>query len=154
MNLQPRRAVEPFDWTEVLTLIRREFAYMEGRIDPPSSMARMSTEDLAEQARQGEIWVIGSPAMACMVLTPKGDALYLGRLAVDRAARGKGFARTLVEVAVDRARTLGFLAVELQVRVELTDNQRAFEAMGFRQTNATSHPGYDRVTSLTYRRSV
>lgn len=153
MRPQAFRAAEPFDWTAVLALIQTEFAYMETRINPPSSLQRLTVEDLARQAVEGEIWVIGAPVVACVVLTPKANALYLGKLAVSKTVRGRGFARQLVEVAAERARALGLAALELQVRVELVENQRAFEAMGFRQTDATSHPGYERITSLTYRRA-
>ncbi len=154
MPPRPFRAEEPYDWEGLLALIRSEFAYMDGRIDPPSSMHRLTAGDLARQAEEGEIWVIGAPAQACVVLTPKKDALYIGKLAVAGAQRGKGLARALVERAEERARMLGYREVELQVRVELVENQQAFAALGFRQVAATAHPGYSRPTSLTFRKTV
>lgn len=151
---QPTRVTGSYDWEHLLDLIRAEFAYMDGRIDPPSSMHDLKPTDLARMAEAGEVWVIGEPAIACVVLTPKGDALYLGKLVVASQFRGKGFARALVDLAVARAQALGLLAVELQVRVELTENQSIFQNMGFKETGRTAHPGYHRVTSITMRRPV
>ncbi len=151
-GLRPHRAMAPYDWAAILTLIRAEFAYMEGRIDPPSSMLRLTEAAIADKADEGEVWVIGTPPRACVFLTPKGEALYLGKLAVAGAYRGQGLARQLVELAASRARARGLAAVELEVRVELVENQRAFAAMGFVETERTAHSGYDRPTSITMRR--
>jgi len=142
------------DPAPVLALIRDSFAYMEGRIDPPSSMLRLTGDDVRRQAAEAEVWVIGAPVLACVFLTPKPGALYIGKLAVAATARGRGLARRLVDLAALRARDLELAALELQVRVELTDNQAAFAALGFVVVAATAHPGFDRPTSLTMRRAV
>ncbi|NCQ24841.1 MAG: N-acetyltransferase [Rhodobacteraceae bacterium CG17_big_fil_post_rev_8_21_14_2_50_63_15] len=139
---------------EILALIRRCFASMEGRIDPPSSMHRLTPRAIAQQCRDGEVWVLGRPPIACMFLTPRPDCLYLGKLAVDARWRGQGLARLLVEHAERRARALGLRAVKLQTRVELVENHAAFAKMGFVRTGESAHPGYDRPTSITLRRAV
>ena len=152
--MQPHQATDPYDWRALLALLHRAFAYMEGVIDPPSSLRDLTTDTLAAQSRTGEIWVIGTPPIACLILTPKPGVLYLGKLAVDAAHRGKGHARALVDMAEARARAMGLPALELQTRVELADNHATFRRMGFVQTAATAHPGYDRPTSFTFRRPV
>jgi predicted N-acetyltransferase YhbS len=136
----------------VWALIRTTFAYMEGRIDPPSSMHRLSLRDVSEQAARGELWVIEDEGrvVACVFLTPRANVLYLGKLAVAVSHRNRGLARRLVQLAETRARQLGLKAVELQSRIELTENHTAFSAMGFRVTGETAHPGYDHPTSLTF----
>lgn len=113
----------------VLALIRDSFADMDGRIDPPSSMHRLTPETLERHCETGEVWALGTPPAACVVLTPWPGCLYLVKLAVDRA-------------------------LELQVRVELTGNQAAFARMGFVRTGETAHAGYDRPTSITMRRAI
>jgi ribosomal protein S18 acetylase RimI-like enzyme len=152
--MTPYQATEPFDWPALRALIARAFAGMEGRIDPPSSLHRLTPTDLARQAVEGEIWVIGSPPLACMVLTPKADALYLGKLAVEPAQQGRRHGRTLLALAEDRARTLGFQVLELETRVELVENQRFFTGLGFQEVARKAHPGFDRPTSITYRKSL
>ena len=127
---------------------------MEGRIDPPSSMHRLTEAAIADQARTGEVWVTGDPPVACLFLTPRPDALYLGKLAVADGHRGRGLARRLVDHAARRAAARGLPALELQTRIELTENHAAFARMGFAATGTTAHQGYDRPTSITMRRPV
>lgn len=153
-NTRPHQAIEPYDWTTLLSLIQTEFAFMDGRIDPPSSMHRLTAEDIARQARDEEIWTIGKPPVACVFLTRKGDALYIGKLAVAEHLRGQGLARTMVDLAAHRAKAQGLSVLELQVRVELTENQMAFAAMGFVETGRTAHAGYDRPTSITMQKRL
>ena len=152
--MTPTRAEPPFDAQAILTLIQDSFAYMEGRIDPPSSMHRLTPGDIATQAQTGEVWVIGQPPVACVFLTRKPQALYIGKLAVARSHRGQGLARALVDMAESRARALHLPALELQTRVELTENHATFRALGFTETARTAHEGFDRPTSITFRRPL
>ncbi|NIZ14172.1 N-acetyltransferase [Phaeobacter sp. HF9A] len=159
MDLTPRRLrPDSPELALALDLIRRCFSEMDGRIDPPSSMHRLTIADLAAQAVAGEVWCLGpapgGPLRACVVLTPRPDALYLGKLAVDPATRGQGLARQLVDLAAARARASALPALELQVRVELLENHATFARLGFVKTGETTHPGYDRATSWTMRRQV
>lgn len=153
MAAMPRR-LTPDDVPATLALIRAEFAYMDGRIDPPSSMHRLTAEDILRQNETGEVWLIGSPPLACLLLTPQPDSLYLGKLAVAAGARGTGLARRLIALAEARARALGLAALELQTRVELTENHATFRALGFRETGRTAHKGYARPTSVTFRKQL
>lgn len=152
--MTPRRWTDPSDWDALLALIHRAFAYMDGVIDPPSSLHSLTPATIAAQSASTEVWAIGHPPIACVFLTPRDDALYIGKLAVDPATQGQGHARTLIHLAETRARALGLPALELQTRVELTANHAIFARLGFHQTAATAHPGYDRPTSLTFRRPL
>ncbi|SMX30773.1 GNAT family N-acetyltransferase [Actibacterium lipolyticum] len=151
-----RRVTAPYDWPALLRLIRANFSYMEGRIDPPSSMLNLTADAIAAQASNGEVWVIeqNNQPIACIFLTPRDDVLYVGKLTVAQSHRAAGHARRLVETAVTRARDLNLHALELQSRVELLENHSAFTAMGFVQTGATAHPGFTQPTSLTFRKAV
>jgi GNAT superfamily N-acetyltransferase len=150
----PYPCQDPFDWPALLSLIQTEFAFMHGRIDPPSSMHTLTAESIARQAITGEVWAIGTPPLACIFLTPKPDALYVGKLAVARDHRGKGLARNLIDLAETRVRALGLTALELQTRIELTENHATFRALGFTEIGRTAHPGFDHPTSITFRRPV
>jgi GNAT superfamily N-acetyltransferase len=152
-NMTLRLATDPALWPPILGVLHDAFAYMQGRIDPPSSLRDLTPEALTLQAQTGEIWIIGAP-VACAFLTPKPGALYVGKLAVAEGHRGKGLARQLLDLAEARARDIGLPALELQTRVELVGNQAAFRAMGFVEVGRTAHQGFDRPTSITYRRAV
>lgn len=152
--MTPYQCAEPCDWAAILALLRAEFAYMDGLVDPPSSLHRLTAEAIAEQARAGEVWAIGTPPVACVFLTFRPGAVYVGKLAVAASHRRKGLATALMRLAEDRARALSLPFVELQTRVELADNHKTYLAMGFAETGRTAHPGYDRPTSVTYRKPV
>lgn len=137
------------DFGPVLRLIQSEFAYMEGRIDPPSSMRDLTEAALAASP---EVWALGEPPVACMVLTPKDNFLYLGKLAVSVRHRGQGRGRQMVTHAEARAAALGLAGVELQTRIELIENQQTFRAMGFVEITRTAHKGYANPTSITFRK--
>ncbi|WP_419762701.1 GNAT family N-acetyltransferase [Defluviimonas aestuarii] len=152
----PRRLTGEEDMAPVLGLLHAAFAYMEGVIDPPSSLHRLTAEGIAGQAREGEVWVLEDAGriIACLFLTPEPNHLYIGKLAVEDSFRGQGLARQLVGHAADRARKLGLHRLTLQSRVELTGNHAAFQAMGFEKTGETAHEGYDRPTSFTFTKAV
>ena len=128
---------------ETLGLIKSSFAFMAGRIDPPSSVESLSLQKLNRMAQLGWVVVIGKPVMACVVATPRPQSLYLGKISVDPSVRGRGVARALVEACEP-------LAVKLGVNyLELLENQRAFARMGFVKISDDCHSGYDRVTEIT-----
>lgn len=139
---------------EILELIQTSFAYMDGRIDPPSSMHRLKVEDIASQCRSGEVWSVGSPPIACMFLRTNNDAMYLGKIAVSEEFRGKGLATHLVGIAEARARSLALPFLELETRIELTSNHRTFEKLGFTKIREGAHTGYHRPTFIVMRKPV
>lgn len=145
--------LEPgFDrWDELLDLARRSFAYMDGVIDPPSSVHRLTPATLAEKAARETALVasLGGRLAGCVFLADRGSHLYVGKLAVDPGMQGKGVGRRLMEAAERHARALGRTALELQTRVELTGNQTTFARLGFRETGRTAHEGFDRPTTVT-----
>lgn len=151
--MTPIRLSRTDDLDPVLALLRGAFAYMADRIDPPSSLTRMTRESLAYDAEDRELWVLPGPA-ACVIFTRQPDHLYIGKLAVAEAERGRGHAKRLIDLAAERARLLGLDRLRLQTRIELTENQAAFRHMGFTEIGRTAHPGYDRPTSITFERRV
>ncbi|MFT7057685.1 MAG: GNAT superfamily N-acetyltransferase [Pseudorhodobacter sp.] len=150
--MTPFQPQEPYDWAALLALMKRAFAGMEGRIDPPSSLQAMTARDLAQHP--GEVWVMGDPPHACMLLSPRPHALYLGKLSVDPPYQRKGIAHTLIALAEARACALGLPALELESRIELVENHAIFYAIGFKQTGARAHPGFDNPTALTFTKSL
>ena len=87
-SLAPVRAGPDADFSTILKLVQDSFAYMEGRIDPPSSMHRLTVEGIRAHAAQHEIWLIetGDELGACVFFTIKPDCFYLGKLAVAASA--------------------------------------------------------------------
>ena len=129
---------------------------MNGRIDPPSSLDRMAPQDLETLARQGRLVVAerAGVLVGCGFFTLRPESVYLGKLAVASECRGRGVLKRMVSLADDLARRHGKARLELETRIELTENRRTFEAVGFSVTGESSHAGYDRPTSLSLQRSI
>lgn len=139
---------------EILDLVTRCFAFMETRIDPPSSMLRMTTESIRQDCRSGEVWALGTPPYACVFLKQKEEKLYIGKLAVDESVRGQGFARQLVDLAEKRAAEAGIQVLELETRVQLTENHETFQRLGFQKTGEGTHEGYSEPTFIIMQKSL
>ena len=134
---------------QVLRLIQTSFAYMTGRIDPPSSMHQLTVSALAQMAKDSSVLALGDPVAACLVAKPLPHALYLGKIAIASDLRGRGVLRALLGRSEELARSLSLSRLELQVRIELVENQKIFGKFGFVETARNAHPGYDRATEIT-----
>ncbi|WP_282610391.1 GNAT family N-acetyltransferase [Pelagibius sp. Alg239-R121] len=149
-----REKPEDFDdWPELLDLLQESYAYMDSRIDPPSSLHRLDARSLAEKSRD-EILILAledKELAGCCFVKPAGDVLYVGKLAINPARQGQGIGRKLIDFSTRVAQQKGCEALELETRIELVENHRAFSAMGFRKTAETAHRGYNRPTSITMR---
>lgn len=147
---------DDLDFDALHALLQGAFAFMKGRIDPPSSMDALTAADLRAKARTEDLFVIRTMVgpIACLFGVRQGSDYYIGKLAVAAPYRGGGLARALIAAAETQARALGCRALILQTRVELVENHATFASLGFVQTAATAHPGYGRPTSLTFRRGV
>lgn len=145
------------DWSGLLALLHAAFAGMEGRISPPSSLHRLDAASLAQKAAE-EILILAREEdgglVGCVFLKPEAEALYVGKLAVSPAAQGRGIGRALMQTAEAEARAAGVPRLRLQTRVELTENHATFAAMGFAETARTSHPGFDRPTTIEMMRRL
>lgn len=142
------------DWDELLSLILRSFAYMNDRIDPPSSALALTTESLRQKANAETVLLahLDRRLVGCAFLAERPDHFYLGKLAVEPGLQRRGIGGALLAAAEAHARMAGRPAIELQTRIELVENHAAFAALGFVETSRAAHPGYDLPTSLTMRK--
>jgi N-acetylglutamate synthase-like GNAT family acetyltransferase len=156
-DIAVHRASDDFaDWETVRALVLDAFAFMEGRIDPPSSALRMTAASMAADAAAGALLLaeIDGAVVGCVFIRRKKDALYIAKLAVRRDWQKRGIGRALVAAARDEARAQGLAVLELQTRIELHENHAAFARMGFAKIAETAHPGFARPTSITMRARV
>ncbi|RRI06354.1 GNAT family N-acetyltransferase [Mesorhizobium tamadayense] len=141
-------------WDELLALILRAFAYMDGVIDPPSSAHRLTPENLKSKTALETAFLAleNGQIVGCVFALERAKDFYVGKLAVEPSLHGRGIGGRLMLAVEDLARRHGKYAIELQTRVELTANHAAFARLGFRETEFTAHKGYDRPTSITMRK--
>lgn len=144
------------DWEALHSLLLSAYAYMDGRIDPPSSLLAMTCADLEQKAAAETLITARSEGdlVACLFCRPRGEWLYIGKMAVSKQVQRSGIGRTLIDQAQALARSHHLRGLELETRIELTENHRTFAALGFTKIADTSHEGYTRITSITMRARV
>ena len=140
--------MRPDDAAAVAALIRAAFAAQSVVTDPLPSALRITEADVAEHLRTGGgavAEVAGGLAGSALWVEQDGG-LYLGRLAVAPAWRGRGIAKALVAAAEAAAHAMGLPRIHLSTRLVLLDNRRLFAACGFVETTREAHPGYAEAT--------
>jgi predicted GNAT family N-acyltransferase len=139
------------DWSGLHQLLGESFAYMDARIDPPSSLKKFDAEGLKQKAQEENLLVVhdGDELVACAFMKLQADKVYIGKVAVSLGQQGKGIGHRVIEMAREFTRQQGKKILELETRIELVENHKAFSAMGFVKTAETSHPGYDHATAIT-----
>lgn len=143
-------------WDALLDLILASFAYMNGRIDPPSSALALTPAALKMKARSEIAYIAfdGDKLAGCIFCRPEAESLYIGKLAVLPSIQGKGVGRRLLTYAEAAARDRNLHVLRLETRIELIDNHATFAAWGFRKTAESRHAGFDRTTSIEMRKTI
>lgn len=157
MTVTVARAAPGFaQWPELLALLHAAFAYQHDRIDPPSSLLTFEAASLAAKAAAETLFLAhdGAQMVGCIFARPKGNALYVGKFAVAPGRQGQGIGAALMRAVERHAVERGIGALELDTRIELTDNHATFGAMGFVKIAESAHPGYDRPTFITMRKAL
>ena len=134
-------------WDELLSLIMRAFASMDGVIDPPSSAHLLSVESLRDKADRETVFLAlqGVRIAGCIFALERTADFYVGKLAVEAELQGQGIGRQLMQAVEDFARSRN---------IELTANHATFARIGFYEIARTAHQGYDRPTSITMRKEL
>jgi GNAT superfamily N-acetyltransferase len=138
------------DAAAVARLIREAFAAQSRATDPPSGALGETTASVS--AKLGEGGGAGAAADGALVgvalWAEKDGALYIGRVSVLPAWRGRGIARALLAASEAEARRRGLTRMTLRVRLALDENQRLFAGFGFAPVGQGAHPGYEESTFL------
>jgi predicted N-acetyltransferase YhbS len=145
------RAATAADAALLSRLIIGAFSGYEGRLDPPSSALKETSDAIrAKLATHGAaIAESDGKPVGCVLFTPEeGSVLYVGRLAVDPVWRRRGVARALIAHAEAEARRRGLDRLRIQVRIPLVGNQALFESCGFVEVSRETHPGYTAPTTI------
>ncbi len=144
------------DAAKIAATIAAAFEQHRGKLVPESGAFEETAEAIAAELAKGAGAIVAErngKLIGCVMIHEMEGDLYFGRLAVLPVARGTGLARRLID-AVAAARQRGLAGVRLGVRIVLTDNQRLFQSLGYRETSREAHPGFDYPTSINMRKSL
>ena len=151
------RAATPADAATIAATIAAAFAQYRGKLVPESGAFGETAEAIAAELSRGAGAIVAErngEMVGCVMIQEREGDLYFGRLAVLPAARGTGLARRLIDAVEAEARRRGLSGVRLGVRVVLTENQRLFRSLGYREISREAHPGFDYPTSINMRKSL
>lgn len=151
------RAATLADAATIAATIAAAFEQYRGRLVPESGAFGETAEAIAAELASGAGAIVAErngEMVGCVMIHEMESDLYFGRLAVQPAARGTGLARRLIDAVEAEARRRGLSGVRLGVRVVLTENQRLFRSLGYREISREAHPGFDYPTSINMRKSL
>ena len=151
------RAATAGDAAAIATVIAASFAQYRGRLVPESGAFRETPENIAAELERGTGAIVAErngEMLGCVLVEEVEGDLYFGRLSVMPSGRGQGLAKRLIDAVEADARRRGLSGVRLGVRIVLTDNQRLFQALGYRETSREAHPGFDQPTSINMRKAL
>ena len=101
--------------------------------------------DYRDAVAAGQVWVLGEPVSAVLVLIPEHDSLLVENVAVSPAAQGTGLGRLLMEFAERQALSSGVTRVTLYTNEVMTENLAIYAKLGYQETARHSQDGYSRV---------
>jgi GNAT superfamily N-acetyltransferase len=138
----------------------RGFAGYRGRLQPESSVFAETAAQIAAKLAGGGgrlAWQ-GDAVLGCVIAERlargSGRVGYIGRLAVDPAARGHGLGGRLVAAAEDFLRGQAMVHAEVHVRIALPENIAFFARRGYQETARGTHPGFAHPTYLVMTRPL
>lgn len=134
------RLAAPADLGQIEDVVAAAFERHLQRMGfPPSQLLR----DDSEAIEAGQVWVLGNPIVAAIVLIEMDDTLIVENLAVHPNMQGQGLGRQLMQHAEQIARDRGLR------RLRLDRNEINLELRGF-----FAHLGYvemDRLSEYGHR---
>ncbi|WP_295143456.1 GNAT family N-acetyltransferase [uncultured Reyranella sp.] len=145
------------DAAAIAHVIAASFEQYRGKLNPESGAFRETADGIAGELARGAGAIVAErngEMLGCVLVEELEGDLYFGRLSVVPSARGQGLAKRLIDAVEAEARRRGLPGVRLGVRVVLTDNQRLFQALGYRETSREAHPGFDHPTSINMRKPL
>lgn len=143
------RLLTPSDAGAAAELIRMAFAAQARPTAPPSSALRETAESVeAKLAAGGGVGLFVNGELVALALwQADDDALMVGRVCALPGARGRGFARALIDACEAAARARGARRLRLRTRLQLPENEALFAHLGFaRVRTEAAHAGFDAPT--------
>lgn len=131
-----------------MTLLHRAFAQYRDRLVPASGALSETQESIAALMERGRVLLakVNDRAVGCVAVEDRGDCVYVGRLAVEPAARGRKLGLALMDAAETEARLMGGKRLRLDCRLALVENRAFFGALGFLEGRHLCHAGFAEPT--------
>lgn len=132
----------PGDAPLVHRIMQEAFEEYRGRLEPPSSAHDETIEDVRHAIAAGGAvlaWDEGT-AVGSARFRPRPGYLYVGRVSVLPAWRGRGIGAALMTAIGEQARTLGLPEIRVEVRLSLPSNAALYRRLGYQTVSEQPHP--------------
>ncbi len=130
------------DLPSIRRLVEAAYARYADRLDRPPAPV---LTDYRPAIDAGQVFVLGEPIAAVIVLLGSPGVLLVENVAVDPAAQGRGLGRRLMEFAEERASAQGASRVTLYANEVMTENLAIYAHLGYREVRRRAEGGYRRV---------
>jgi ribosomal protein S18 acetylase RimI-like enzyme len=138
------RRAAPADADAMRGVVDAAYGHYIARIGkPPGPML----DDYARRIADRQAWVLEDDGriVGILVLEQGPHGLLLDNVAVVPGSQGRGFGRTLIELAEAEARRRGFDEIQLYTHALMSENIALYRRIGFVETHRAREKGYDRV---------
>ncbi|MCA1667557.1 MAG: GNAT family N-acetyltransferase [Thermomicrobia bacterium] len=143
------------DVPAVVAVLRAAFAE-QANLAPPSGALSETEESVRGLMRTARVAlaVVDGAIAGCQFFEPKGDYLYLFRLAVLPEYRQHGVGGALIAYAEEQARVIGLLRTQFSVRLALPRQRAYYERLGYHFVAYGTHAGFAAPTSATLEKEI
>lgn len=123
-------------------VMRAAFAEYAGVLNPPSGAQAETAEDVAAVMAGGGAVVarLDDETVGCARYLRKSDRLYVERVSVLPAYRGRGIASQMMLFIERQAPAMGYSLLEVGVRQSLPQNVALYQKLGYQITSIEPHP--------------
>jgi ribosomal protein S18 acetylase RimI-like enzyme len=137
------RAADAAEAARIAYVIRSAFAEYRGILAPPSGALAVDAAAVRDLMRHGGFLACDADQqiVGCVFHQVHPDYVYLGRLSVLPAFRGRRLGARLVAEVEDIAAAAGCDRVRLGVRLALPRNREFFERLGYGEVGLDAHAG-------------
>jgi predicted N-acetyltransferase YhbS len=144
------------DIPDILRVIKAAFEEYRDILDPPSSAQHKTVEVVEKELSEATAILAASDGelVGCVFYQVKGYSVYLDRLSVLPAWRGKGIAGELIDLVEQRALAMGENRVRLSVRGSLEGHHAYYKKKGYVFKEYGTHKGYDEPTFLVLEKEL
>ena len=139
---RPPRLATAEDLSAITAVTAAAYARYRDRMDRPPAPV---LTDYGPAVASGQVWVVGEPVVALIVLVPKDDSMLVENVAVSPTAQGRGLGRLLMDFAEHEAIQQGFTKMTLYTNEVMTENLAIYARLGYRETERAGDAGYNRV---------
>lgn len=144
----------PEEAADVHTVMHAAFDEYRATLRPPSSAHDETLEDVQHAMAAGGALLVrdGDLAVGSARYETHDDFLYVGRVSVIPAYRGKGIARDIMQEMESVAREVGKVRIVIMVRESLPSNRRLYERLDYVVTGIEPHrKGFDNTLTMEKR---